>query len=388
MALIKTIKDKLGNIIYPQTREKAVYSESNERLDTKLSNLHVGADEKPAFDNLTVGNRLNGSLIGENSTAMGTYNIASGQSSHAEGYNTSASGITSHTEGQGTKAKADTAHAEGLNTKAYSYYSHAEGQNSQAGGSLTDPTKGQMAHAEGWSTVAMGDASHSEGRESIASGGSSHVEGYNNVSSGPSSHAEGHNNTASGAAAHVEGDTCTATGNYSHSGGAYSQSNGANSFAHGLGSVANGSQQVVFGRYNIPDTTSLLIIGKGTSDTARDNALKITNDSQTYVGWKNATLTMTSGSVSGALRYCGNLPPIYTLQFTGLTISANTYSQIGTHNLPITGYPIVLAGYITNNSGVPKGVATVVLTGTQIFIITSGVATITSDLIRVGNALN
>lgn len=392
MALIKIIKDRLGNIIYPQTREKAVYSESNERLDNKLSNLHVGADGKPVFDNLTVGNRLNGSLIGENSTAMGTYNIASGQSSHAEGYNTNASGITSHTEGQGTIAKADTAHAEGLNTKAYSYYSHAEGQNSQAGGSLTVPTIGQMAHAEGWSTVAMGDASHSEGRESIASGGSSHVEGYNNVSSGPSSHAEGHNNTASGAAAHVEGDTCTATGNYSHSGGAYSQSNGANSFAHGLGSIANGSQQTVFGRYNIADTTSLLIVGNGTSDGARSDAFVIQGDGQAYVTWLNATLAMTTGSVSGSLRYCGNLPFNYNLQFTGITIAANASLGIGIHNLPITGQLKVLPAVIVNSSGALKGICNLVLNtasgGSGILIMNGGVAIASTDLIRLGNAIN
>lgn len=37
--IIKTLKDKLGNIIYPQTREKAVYADDNTRLDNKLAGM-------------------------------------------------------------------------------------------------------------------------------------------------------------------------------------------------------------------------------------------------------------------------------------------------------------------------------------------------------------
>ena len=41
MVFIKTLKDKLGNVLYPQTKEKAVYDDSNVRLDNKLANLLI-----------------------------------------------------------------------------------------------------------------------------------------------------------------------------------------------------------------------------------------------------------------------------------------------------------------------------------------------------------
>lgn len=39
MALIKNIKDRLGNIIYPITKEKAVYDDNNIRLDDKINKI-------------------------------------------------------------------------------------------------------------------------------------------------------------------------------------------------------------------------------------------------------------------------------------------------------------------------------------------------------------
>ena len=50
------------------------------------------------------------------------------------------------------------------------------------------------------------------------------------------------------------------------------QARGAQSHTEGLGSVALGSSQHVGGQYNIPDTTSLEIIGNGTSNLIRSNA--------------------------------------------------------------------------------------------------------------------
>lgn len=54
--------------------------------------------------------------------------------------------------------------------------------------------------------------------------------------------------------------------------------NGANSNAFGLENVANGAEQMVGGRYNVPNSTSLFILGNGTSDSARKNALELDAD--------------------------------------------------------------------------------------------------------------
>ena len=47
------------------------------------------------------------------------------------------------------------------------------------------------------------------------------------------------------------------------------------SHARGRGTVAYGVSQSVCGKFNISDTTSLIIVGNGTSDTARSNAMTL-----------------------------------------------------------------------------------------------------------------
>lgn len=50
---------------------------------------------------------------------------------------------------------------------------------------------------------------------------------------------------------------------------------GANSLAHGRGTIARGEAQAVFGKYNIEDRESLLIVGNGRSDSDRNNAFVV-----------------------------------------------------------------------------------------------------------------
>lgn len=56
------------------------------------------------------------------------------------------------------------------------------------------------------------------------------------------------------------------------------ENTGAYSFSAGTGLVAAGQSQAVFGKYNKPSETDLFILGNGTSDGNRSNALKV--DSQ------------------------------------------------------------------------------------------------------------
>ena len=56
------------------------------------------------------------------------------------------------------------------------------------------------------------------------------------------------------------------------------ENTGAYSFSAGTGLVAAGQSQAVFGTYNEPSETDLFIVGNGTSDEGRSNALKV--DSQ------------------------------------------------------------------------------------------------------------
>lgn len=152
-------------------------------------------------------------------------NIAIGEYAQASGCQTQAIGNFSKAEGWWTRADGQCAVASGLLTRASGHFSHAEGTRTQA--TINN------AHAEGDMTIASGRQSHAEGAETVASGYCSHSEGY----------------------------LTQATNYYSH--------------AEGLGTIAAGRNQTAMGKYNVKDTSSLLIVGNGTKDTDRKNAYKL-----------------------------------------------------------------------------------------------------------------
>ncbi len=128
-------------------------------------------------------------------------------------------------------------------------------------GRRASTTVGAYSTAEGEYTTASGADSHAEGLDVTASGVSSHAEGYRTTASGEGSHAEGEYTTASGVSSHAEGYGTTASGESSHAEGEYT--------------TANGKSQHVQGKYNIADETSAFIIGNGSGDNARSNAMKV-----------------------------------------------------------------------------------------------------------------
>lgn len=89
--------------------------------------------------------RVDGSTVGNHSTAEGTNTTASGGSSHAEGTNTTASGANSHAEGSGTVASGIASHAEGLGTLATSAYQHVVGRYN-----ISDTTTKDFIEIVGW----------------------------------------------------------------------------------------------------------------------------------------------------------------------------------------------------------------------------------------------
>lgn len=226
---------------------------------------------------------------GEHTTASGDYShaegegtTASGEEAHAEGYYSTASGPTSHAEGEETTASGNDSHAEGYNTTASGENSHAEGQSTTASGycshaeGAANEAIGQSSHAEGQGTEASGDYSHAEGYQTTASGDESHAEGQKTIASGSYSHAEGYGTEAKESGSHAEGWCCVANGTSSHAGGEYT--------------IAN-DYQTVHGKFNTEsagptsytDTTGdLFIIGKGTDESARANAFRVTTTGKVY----------------------------------------------------------------------------------------------------------
>ena len=124
------------------------------------------------------------------------------------------------------------------------YFQHSEGINTFAFGA--------NSHSEGKDTISLGDNSHSEGVSTSSNGFGSHSEGDHTHSNGEYSHSEGFESISNGASSHAEGRSTIANGDYSH--------------AEGRSTIANGDYQHVTGKYNTTgDTTSLLIVGNGTS---------------------------------------------------------------------------------------------------------------------------
>ena len=174
-------------------------------------------------------------IAGEGAEVFNVYdgmNVASGAYSTAMGHHTIASGDYSITQGRWTTASGIASKASGLLAYATGPYSNAEGTRTRA-------TKNN-AHAEGDSTQANGNAAHSEGLETIASTNCAHAEGWKTKASGIASHAEGE------------------------------------------GTIAQRRGQTAMGRWNVADSDSMLIVGNGSSDTARSNAFKVSSKGAGY----------------------------------------------------------------------------------------------------------
>ena len=222
----------------------------------------------------TFGERQTNSAVGYYSTAEGLWGTVSGPQAHGEGYEPTATGEASHAEGYMSEASAQAAHAEGYQTNASGKGAHTEGDTTSA--------TANGAHAEGYSTLADAAYAHAEGNDTEAGGSTSHAEGYQ---------------THAGAYAHAEGSSTDAGGNWSH--------------AQNLGTKARSRGQTAIGEYNVADATGTsttrgthaFIIGNGTADNARSNALTVGwNGNLNAAGDISADAGLTAGTdiVSGA----------------------------------------------------------------------------------------
>ena len=147
-------------------------------------------------------------------------------------------------------------------------YSLVEGFNNTATGFCT--------HAEGWGSAASGICAHAEGTGSTASGSHSHAEGGGSTASGSNSHAEGYYTEAIGDYSHAEGGSTIAKERWSHAEGNNTIAKGECSHAEGWGTIASTLAQCVIGQYNVEDDSGLVfIIGNGTADNERSNALTV-----------------------------------------------------------------------------------------------------------------
>ena len=146
---------------------------------------------------------------------------------------------------------------------------------------------------------------------------SSYAEGYFTSSNGMFSHSEGYGTTASGASSHAEGVFTTASGDSSHAEGVYTK--------------ASSIYQHVQGKYNIEDTTSTYahIVGGGTSNTDRKNIHTLDwNGNAVFSG--DVTATKSDGTEVSLLSLKSTLDSIQVQNFyTGIETPSNTLGEDG-----------------------------------------------------------
>jgi hypothetical protein len=208
-------------------------------------------------------------LAGGYAVAFGSSSYAQGDGAFTHGKAVTAAGTYSHAEGTNTQSPGNYSHAEGNLTTTYGQASHAEGFNNTA--------NGDNSHVEGTGTTTNGYGSHAEGSSTTATGANSHAEGANTLASASFSHAEGRFAVSRGQYSHAEGYYTTSSGLYSHAEGSGSVALGIGSHAEGQFTIASGSYQHVQGKFNTQgDTTSLMIVGNGTSNASRSDAFKVT----------------------------------------------------------------------------------------------------------------
>ncbi len=158
-------------------------------------------------------------------------------------------------------------------------YSFAVGYDTKA--------KGYSSTAMGYYTEASGDSSTAFGSNTLASGKGSTAMGVNTNASGFYSTAMGHStnataiySTALGTATNATGTNSTAIGYYTSSVGCYSTSMGTFTKAHGYSSLVIGrfNDTIVSPEISIQPTTPLFIVGNGSDDLNRSNAMVVRYD--------------------------------------------------------------------------------------------------------------
>ena len=178
----------------------------------------------------------------------------------------------------------------GIRSGTVGNYSMAEGSGTTA--------SSFCSHAEGEGTTASQAWAHAEGYATTASYGSAHAEGANTTASREQAHAEGYNTTASGLASHAEGGNTTASVTHAHAEGGATFAGGVNSHAQNTATKASSYSQTALGKYNVEDNadTYAVIVGNGTADNARSNALTVD-----WSGNVEAAGTITASGHSSAI---------------------------------------------------------------------------------------
>ena len=140
-------------------------------------------------------------------------------------------------------------------------------------------------------TTLIGSNSFAAGENIIASGNASVAFGYNTLAIGDNSAAFGRQTLASGLNSAAFGESTQASGENAAAFGHSTRASGKNSASFGESTIASGENSVAFGQFNVDVADALFMVGIGTSNATRANALTVLND-----GWVGVGHTGKSGT--------------------------------------------------------------------------------------------
>jgi trimeric autotransporter adhesin len=254
----------------------------------KKAAFRAGSITASHWDNDSIGTNsvamgLSTMAKGLSSTAMGSGTLASGNVSTAFGFQSQAIGTNSTAFGNGCIASNINATAFGNFSQATANTSIAAGFNARATGNFSIAL-GRNNNATGLYAVAIGSESDATGESAIAIGHFCNATGTNSISIGQLTNATNNNAFAFGTSTQANGISSAAGGRSSAARGMVATSIGENTIANGFGSFVIGhfNDSIVAAQTASVSTTPLFVIGNGTSNTARSNAMMVRKDG--YIG--------------------------------------------------------------------------------------------------------
>lgn len=286
-------KAAISNAIYgSQVREAMVYAlqyildnSSVDELNSKVDKSNPHSNGKfshganmvfgsQAADSNPAGFGYNHTIYGTHAFAVGHTNIASGDESFAEGAETTASGAHAHAAGLGTVASENNQFSIGTYNTSLTYDTDSKKRLFVIGNGTDNDHRNDAFYVNRSGLVGV--------ERVLRIGDATNIIPDNILYSA----AIGHANSIGGSNQFVAGanNTVTSTADDGFAEGYNTYVSGAHAHAAGYYTKATISNQFVVGQYNDENSDALFVVGNGSSNDSRSNALEVCSDGSLILG--------------------------------------------------------------------------------------------------------
>ncbi len=269
---------------YPQ---KAAFRAGGTSLESRII-FSVNSDRTNVWDKDSIG--IFSFAAGENNKAIGSHSTGTGYGTTARGFASTSMGVETFAIGSISTSMGYLTSALGNRSTSMGYFTSASGDQSTSMGDRTN-ANGDYSTSMGSGTNANGEKSTSMGSGTTAGGQASTSMGFSTTAIGFASTSMGFSTTAIGGSSTSLGSQTIARGVASTSMGFSTTATGAYSTSMGLGTVARAFASTSIGAYNDSISSAnpisyissdpLFIIGNGTDDASRKNALTMLKNGNT-----------------------------------------------------------------------------------------------------------